>query len=91
MKTKPKGRTLPRTTSPTAQDPVQRDPHDRVKTAEEISWKALELAQHARAAGLTELCHLLESAALSAAADAQAGRWPLEEGEFLSKLGESKK
>jgi len=55
--------------------PRQR-PRARVKTAEDISWQALELAEQARAAGLTELCHLLESVALSAAAEAAASRWP---------------
>jgi hypothetical protein len=91
MTTNPKSGLLPRATSRTTQTPVQEYPQDRVKTAEEISWKALELAQLARAAGLTELCHLLESAALSAAADAEARRWPMKEGEFLSKLGEEDK
>jgi hypothetical protein len=80
MTTKSNARTLPDATSSMAPAPVQRDPPDRVKTAAEISWKALELAQHARTAGLTELCHLLESAALSAAAEAEAGRWPLDQG-----------
>lgn len=63
---------------PTAATSAQGCSRDRVQAAEEISWKALELAQHARSAGLTELCHLLESAALSAAAEAEAGRWPQE-------------
>jgi hypothetical protein len=40
---------------------------DRAKIAEEISAQALDLAQHARAAGLTALSHALEAAALEAA------------------------
>jgi hypothetical protein len=40
---------------------------DRAKTAEEISAQALELAQRARAAGLTSLSLALETAALEAA------------------------
>jgi hypothetical protein len=44
--------------------------------AEEISWHALDLAQQARAAGFAELCHALESVALSAAAEADTARWP---------------
>jgi hypothetical protein len=39
----------------------------RAKTAEEISAQALELAQRARAAGLTSLSVALETAALEAA------------------------
>jgi hypothetical protein len=79
MKTKPTGTTLPREMSGVTQASVQY-PHDRGKTAEAISWQVLELAQQARAAGLTELCHLLESAALSAAADIETGRWPQDVG-----------
>jgi hypothetical protein len=48
----------------------------RAKVAEEIGWKLLDLAQLARSAGLAELCHALESVALSAAAEAEATRWP---------------
>jgi hypothetical protein len=51
-----------------------------VKTAEDISWRALELAERARTAGLMELCHLLEGVALSAAAEASASRWPQDNG-----------
>jgi hypothetical protein len=51
-----------------------------VKTAEDISWQALELAERARTAGLMELCHLLEGVALSAAAEASASRWPQDNG-----------
>jgi hypothetical protein len=39
----------------------------RAKTAEEISAQALQLAQRARAAGLTSLSLALETAALEAA------------------------
>lgn len=53
---------------------------DRAKAAEDISWSALELAQRARAAGLTALCDLLESAALNAAAEAATARWPQDGG-----------
>jgi cytochrome oxidase assembly protein ShyY1 len=80
MKTKSEDMTLPRKISGMAQPSEHYPPHDRVKTAEQISWQVLDLAQQARAAGLTELCHLLESAALSAAADAEAGRWPRDGG-----------
>jgi hypothetical protein len=53
---------------------------DRAKVAEEISWLVLDLAQLARSAGLTEICHTLESVALSAAAEAEATRWPRDQG-----------
>jgi hypothetical protein len=46
------------------------------EVAEEIGLKALELADRARSAGLTVLCQLLESAALTAAADGLAAEWP---------------
>jgi hypothetical protein len=53
---------------------------DRAKVAEEISWHVLDLAQLARSAGLAEICHALESVALSAAAEAEATRWPRDQG-----------
>jgi hypothetical protein len=53
---------------------------DRAKVAEEISWHALDLAQQARAAGFAEICHALESVALSAAAEADTARWPQDQG-----------
>jgi hypothetical protein len=46
------------------------------EVAEEIGVKALELADRARSAGLMVLCQLLESAALTAAADGLAAEWP---------------
>lgn len=58
----------------------RQDPgRDRANVAEEISLQVLDLAQRARAAGLTELCQALESVALSAAAEAETTRWPQEQ------------
>jgi hypothetical protein len=51
-------------------------PQDRLKIAEDIGAKTLHMASLARAAGLTDLCQLLEAAALTAAADAVAMSWP---------------
>jgi hypothetical protein len=42
--------------------------HDGATVAQEISLQALELAKRARAAGMTTLCLMLETAALEAAA-----------------------
>jgi len=53
-------------TAPSA-DEAGTDRAGRAKTAEEISAQALELAQRARAAGLTSLSVALETAALEAA------------------------
>jgi hypothetical protein len=52
---------------------------DRAKAAEHIGLTTLQLAQQARAAGLTVVCYLLETAALTAAADAVSSQWPKEE------------
>jgi hypothetical protein len=48
------------------------------KTIEDISLHALELARRARAAGFSVVAHLLEQAALEAASEATARRWPTE-------------
>jgi hypothetical protein len=48
----------------------------RARTAEDISAKALEMAKLARAAGLGPLGQLLETVAMSAAADGVAATWP---------------
>ena len=51
-------------------------PDGRAQVADQIAGTALELANCARAAGLTALAHLLEAAALEGAAEAEARRWP---------------
>ena len=51
-------------------------PGGKAITAEEIAVASLELAKRARAAGLTGISYLLETAALQAGAEAAAGRWP---------------
>jgi hypothetical protein len=48
------------------------------KTIEDISLNALELARRARAAGFATVGHMLEQAALEAASEATARRWPTE-------------
>lgn len=49
---------------------------DSGKLAEDIGTTALDLARRAKAAGMTTLGFLLESAALEAGAEAVARRWP---------------
>src|SRR5579863_2805937 len=51
-------------------------PIDSAKVAEAIGMAALELAQRARAAGLTTLGFMLESVALEAGAESSAQQWP---------------
>ena len=51
-------------------------PNDGGSVAEHIGVAALELACRARAAGLTTLGYLLESAALEAGTEAATRRWP---------------
>ena len=51
---------------------------NHVKVAEDIGMAALRLAKRARAAGLTAAGHLLETAALEAAAEAAARQWRAE-------------
>jgi hypothetical protein len=53
--------------------------HDTAQIAEDLGMAALDLAQKARAAGLTTLAYLFESAALEAGAEAAAARWPSDE------------
>ena len=49
---------------------------DTARIAEELGMEALGLAKRARAAGLTTLGFLLESAALEAGAQVAALQWP---------------
>jgi len=49
---------------------------DTARVAEELGMEALGMAKWARAAGLTTLGFLLESAALEAGTQAAALRWP---------------
>jgi len=51
-------------------------PIDRAQIAEDIGMAVLDLAERARAAGLTTIGYLLESVALEAGTQAAAARWP---------------
>jgi hypothetical protein len=51
-------------------------PLDSAQVAEDIGMAALDLAERARAAGLTTIGYLLESVALEAGTQAAAARWP---------------
>jgi hypothetical protein len=51
-------------------------PSDGAKLAEDIGIAVLDLAERARAAGLSNIGHLLELVALEAGAEAAAKRWP---------------
>jgi len=53
-------------------------PRDGAQVAEEIGMAVLDLAERARAAGLTKIGYLLESVALEAGTEAAARRWPSE-------------
>jgi len=53
--------------------------NDHARIAEDIGIAALDLAQRARAAGLTAVGFILESAALEAGAAAAAARWPADD------------
>jgi hypothetical protein len=54
-------------------------PDDSTKLAQDIGLTALNLAQRARAAGLTTICYLLECVALEAGAESAAMHQPDDE------------
>jgi hypothetical protein len=56
-------------------------PNDSAKIAEDIGIAVLDLAERARAAGLSNVGYLLELVALEAGAEAAARRWPADASE----------
>jgi len=64
--------------APAAARPTDSRRRAPAKTIEDISLNALELARRARAAGFATVGHMLEQAALEAASEATARRWPTE-------------
>jgi hypothetical protein len=67
-----------RSAGKTAADEGRRAADAGAGAAQEIGMAALDLAQRARAAGLTTLGYLLEGVALEAGTEAAARQWPLD-------------
>jgi hypothetical protein len=63
-------------TGPGANESCDSQRAERAQAIEEIAAQVLELIDIARAAGLTNLSHLLEAAVLEAASQASTARWP---------------